>query len=132
MANIVEESAGGTISKQGTGGGVGHSIPGPIENNGALATTSSDTYSFATLVVECIAGGTVFSGNPLNAEGVHAMVSKKESPPKPDGPEPINCVSDCLWALMVRCWATECDHRPTMEEVHRFFLSQPRQHDGRG
>jgi len=95
-----------------------------IEGGSVPATMNSDTYSFATLILECIAEDVPFSGLSRDAAVIHARVAKGQSPPRPgiESPEdPKNSVSDGLWDLMTRYWSIEPEDRPTMEYVHSFF-----------
>ena len=85
----------------------------------AVHTKASDTYSFAMLILECITEVPPFSDLPDDSAVLHARSSKVQNPPRPDGP---NRIPDDLWNLMTRCWAIK--KRPTMEDVHSFFLQQ--------
>jgi len=106
------------------GGGdiVRYLAPELIETNNAPATTHSDTYSFAMLILECITEEVPFFKLRRSAAVIHARLSKKQSPPRPDGQDQRNRVSDGLWKLMTQCWTIEADQRPAMEKVHGFFL----------
>ena len=112
MTRIVEDSVEGTIRRTGSGGSVGYLAPELVGNENTLATINSDTYSFAMLILECVTEKKPFSDLPRDA------VAEGQRPPRPDGPDPNSRVPDCLWDLMLRCWSTESNHRPTMEEVH--------------
>jgi hypothetical protein len=120
----VEEITETTFSKTVSGDVVRYSAPELIENNNVTATTGSDTYSFAMLVLECVTEEVPFSDLSRDAAVIHARISKRRCPPRPDGPDPKNRVSDDLWDLMMRCWAVKHEGRPTMEQVHSFFLRQ--------
>ena len=121
----MEEINENTISKTVSSGDVvRYSAPELIENNNVLATMNSDTYSFAMLILECITEEVPFSSLTRDASVIHARISKKQDPPRPDGQDRKNRVSDGLWDLMMRCWSVKPDHRPTMEHVHSFFLHQ--------
>lgn len=122
---IVEEITGKSISKTvSTGDGVRYSAPELLESNNVPPTTHSDTYSFAMLIFECIAEEVPFSNITRDAAIIHARIGKKQNPPRPDGLDPKNRVSDGLWDLMTRCWSIKQDQRPTMDEVHSFFLHE--------
>jgi serine/threonine protein kinase len=96
---------------------VRYAAPELIEyNNFSIATTHSDTYSFALLILECITEVHPFSDIPRDATVIHSIISKKQSPNRPDG------IPDDVWGLMNRCWVTEPELRPSMDQVHRFFL----------
>jgi len=86
------------------------------------ATTHSDTFSFAMLILECITEEVPFSSLARDAAVLHARTTKGQCPPRPDGQDGKNQVSDDLWKLMMGCWAVRPDQRPTMEQVHSFFL----------
>jgi len=103
---------------------VRYAAPELLENISAHATTSSDVCSFAMLVLECITEEIPFSNLSRDAVVVHARVSRRESPPRPDGQSTKGQVSDGLWDLMTRCWAYQPDRRPAMEDVHGFFQLQ--------
>ena len=122
MAKIVEEMAGGAVSKVSSGGTVRYSAPELIEGNNVSATMHSDTYSFAMLTLECITEEVPFSHISRDAAVVYARIAKRQRPYRPDGQDPKNYVSDDLWDLMMRCWSDEPDNRPTMEQTHSFFL----------
>ncbi|KAF9653023.1 kinase-like protein [Thelephora ganbajun] len=124
IARIVEEINENTISKTVSSGDVvRYSAPELIENNNVSATTHSDTYSFAMLTLECITEEVPFSNLTRDAAVIHARISKRQCPPRPDA-DRKDLFSDGLWDLMTRCWAVKPDHRPTMEHVHSFFLDQ--------
>jgi hypothetical protein len=93
-----------------------HAAPELIERNGSPITTYSDTYSFALLILECITEVHPFSDIPRDATVIHLRIGKKQSPNRPDG------IPDDVWGLMNRRWDTEPELRPSMDEVHRFFL----------
>jgi hypothetical protein len=95
-----------------------------IENYNISATTQSDTYSFAMVILECVTEKVPFSHLSHDAAVIHARISRRQCPPRPDGQDPRNRVSDSLWELMLRCWFDQPDRRPTMEYVHSFFLHQ--------
>ena len=118
----MEETSENSFSKTVSGDVVRYWAPELIDNSNVAASTSSDTYSFAMLVLECVTEKVPFSGLIRDAAVVHARITKKQSPPRPDGPDPKNRVSDDLWDLMMHCWAVKYDCRPTMEQVHSFFL----------
>jgi hypothetical protein len=101
---------------------VRYTAPEVMENGKIFATAYSDTYSFAMLVLECITEKVPFSNVSEDTEVIR--VSKKECPPRPDGKGGRNRVSDELWGLMKRCWSVEPDSRPTMKQVHSFFLGE--------
>ena len=71
------------------------------------------------LILECITEKVPFSNLYGDAAVLSAVIGQKRKPSRPVGP---NGISDGLWDLMTRCWATEPDERPTMEQVHRHFL----------
>ena len=81
------------------------------------ATKSSDAYSFALLILESITEKRPFYQLSRDAAVIHARIAKKQCPPRPK-----THVSDDLWSLMERCWSVEPDKRPTMENIHSFFL----------
>lgn len=104
---------------------VRYAAPELIENNNFSATTHSDTYSFAMLILECITEDVPFSSISRDAAVIHARISKRQCPPRPAGPEEKDRVTDGLWDLMNHCWSVKPEERPTMEQVHRFFLDLP-------
>jgi len=119
IAAIMEEHNENTISKTVSSAAiVRYAAPELIENNDFSATVYSDTYSFAMLILECITENAPFSNITRDAAVIHARISKRQCPPRPEG---NNSVSDGLWDLMRRCWSLKPDRRPTMEQVHSFF-----------
>jgi len=74
------------------------------------------------LMLECITEEVPFFNLTRDAAVIHARISKRQNPPRPDGQNPKNRVSDGLWDVMMRCWAIIPEQRPTMEQVHTFFL----------
>jgi len=125
IARIWEEVNGTTTSKTMTSGGhVRYIALEHIEDNNVPATTYSDIYSFAMLILECITEEVPFSNLTRDAAVLHARTIKGQCPPRPDGQDRKNHVPDDLWELMMRCWAVRPDQRPTMEQVHSFFLHQ--------
>ena len=85
-------------------------------------TTHSDTFSFALLILECITERMPFFSTARDAAVLHARITKGQCPPRPNGRDGKDGVSDDLWKLMTGCWAVKPDQRPTMEQVHSFFL----------
>ena len=125
IAKIMEEANDNTVSKTVSSAAiVRYAAPEVIENNNALATTQSDTYSFAMLILECITEQPPFFHINRDAAVIHARIAKKQDPPRPEGQDQRNRVSDELWDLMNRCWDIKPEQRPTMELVHRFFLDE--------
>lgn len=121
----MEEASENTVSRTVSSGDVvRYAAPELIENTNAPATKDSDTYSFAMLILECITEETPFHNLPRDAAVIHARISKRQFPPRPDGPDQRNRISEDLWELMIRCWAFIPDQRPAMEQVHNFFLYQ--------
>jgi len=118
----MEESVESTISKTISGEVVRYSAPELIENNNVHPTFNSDVYSFAMLILECVTEKIPFHEHTRDAAVIHARISKRQCPPRPDGPRQRNRVSDGLWGLMNHCWATEPGDRPTMEQVYSFLL----------
>lgn len=103
---------------------VRYSAPELLENNNVSPTTYSDTYAFAMLMLECTTEEAPFSNLSSDAAVIHARITKRQYPLRPDGQDRNNCVSDGWWDFMMRCWSVKPDHRPTMEHVHNFFLYQ--------
>jgi serine/threonine protein kinase len=103
---------------------VRYAAPEIIESANYSATTYSDIYSFALMILECITEKVPFSRINPEAAVVHARITKKQYPPRPDGQHEENRVSDELWDLMKRCWSIKPDERPRMEAVHHFFLDR--------
>ena len=101
---------------------VRYAAPEVIESSNVFATRESDTYSFAMLILECITEEVPFSNIGRDAAVIHARISQKKCPPRPDGQDERNRVSDQLWDLMKRCWSFKPEERPTMGSVHNFFL----------
>lgn len=119
---MVEESTESTSSKTVSGEVVRYGAPELIEHKNTRATRSSDVYSFAMLILECITEKPPFYELPRDAAVIHIRISKRESPPRPSGRRQENHVSDDLWRLMKRCWSIKPDDRPTIENIHSFFL----------
>jgi son of sevenless-like protein len=124
ISRIMEEPNENTASKTVSSAAVvRYAAPEVIEMNNVFATTQSDTYSFAMLILECITEEVPFSNITRDAAVIHARISKKQVPSRPDGQEGKNRVTDLLWDLMKRCWSVKPEERPTMETVHNFFLN---------
>ena len=123
MAKITGGTHEGSVSKTVTNSDViRRAAPELIENNTSPATASSDTYSFAMLILECITEDVPFYEIPHDTVVIHTRINKKQCPPRPDGKHERRRISDDLWELMNNCWAFKAKDRPTMERVHRFFL----------
>ena len=105
-----------------SGGCIRYIAPELIEDNDASATECSDTYSFAMLILECITEGAPFSNLASDVKVLYAKTLKGQCPSRPDGQDGKNYIPDDLWVFMMRCWAVEPGQRPTMEQVHSFFL----------
>ena len=123
MAQIVEE-IGNSTQTANSRDDARYAAPEQIENSGVTATKEADTCSFGMLILECITEKRPFYNYSRDALVLHARIAKKLCPPRPDGQDQRNRVSDELWELMMRCWSARPDHRPTMEQVHSFFLNQ--------
>ena len=74
------------------------------------------------LILECFTEKRPFYKHYSDAAIIHARIHMRQSPYRPGGPNPENHVSDELWSLMERCWSPRPDVRPTMQQVHSFFL----------
>ena len=111
-----------SVSNRTSGEVVRYAAPELIENSNLRATTNSDVYSFAMLIHECITERIPFFEHTRDAAVIHARIDKGQCPPRPDGEGLKNRVSDDLWGLMKRCWSIKPDDRPTMEQIHVFFL----------
>jgi serine/threonine protein kinase len=85
---------------------------------------SSDTYSFAMLILECFTEKMPFPNIKRDAVVSRDRTNKGLLPSRPNDLEGGKWVSDDLWDLMERCWSHSPDQRPTMEEIYRFFLEQ--------
>ena len=128
---IVEEANRSTVSKTGPAVAiVRYGAPEVIENNSAFATVESDTYSFAMLMLECITEKMPFPDIARDPAVIHARIHKKQSPPRPDGQDRRNRVSDELWDLMNRCWSAQPEQRPTMD--HACFVLACEKDPGKG
>ncbi|KAF9778755.1 kinase-like domain-containing protein [Thelephora terrestris] len=117
-----KDDSGSVSSKEPSGEVARYAAPELIIHKGSTATTHSDTYSFAMLILECITEAVPFPDIIDDAGVIHARISKRQTPPRPSGQESGNHISDNLWHLMHRCWSIEPHKRPTMEHVHHFFL----------
>ena len=99
--------------------------PELIERNDGSATTESDTFSFAMMILECITEEQPFSRISRNAAVIYARLTQRENPPRPGGQDLRKRIdSDDLWNLMTGCWSYEPDRRPTMGDVHSFFQTR--------
>ena len=120
IARIADETSEkvtvGTVS---SGDGVRYAAPELIEINGALATMDSDTYSFAFLVLECTTEEAPFAHLDRDAAVIHARITKRQFPPRPRK----EIISEKLWKYMMECWHPIPERRPSMADVHNFFLS---------
>ena len=104
-------------------GDVRYSAPELIENNNIYAAKCLDTYSFAMLILECITEEVPFPHLSHDAAVIHVRINRRQHPPRPDGRDPRNSVSNDLWDLMMRCWSFNANQRPKMAHVHSFFLN---------
>lgn len=127
FASLIDESNEGTKTAS-EAAVVRYAAPEQIEDS-SHATTYSDAYSFAMLIIECVTEAVPFSNINRDAAVIHARIGKRQRPLRPDGPEARKRVSDSLWDLMGRCWSEKPDQRPTMEQVHRFFLDHIQHND---
>ena len=123
MARLVEEGNESTTSKTASGEAIRYSAPELISKNEALPTTKSDAYSFAMLILECITEKIPFHNLTRDADVIHMRLNKMQCPLRPDGPAQKDRVSDDFWSLMNRCWSLEPNDRPTLENIHSFFLN---------
>lgn len=118
MEEVTEVSASKTLTSEGSARYV---APELIESNEASTTMLSDVYSFAMLVLECISQDKPFANLRRDAAVIHAVVNKKQHPGRPVGPMSEKWLSDALWEVMKKCWATTPATRPLMEQVCDFF-----------
>ena len=123
IARVIEENDESTTSKTVSGDAVRYSAPELITKNDAPPTKESDAYSFGMLILECITEKRPFHYLSRDAMVIYTRIDKKQSPPRPDGPAERNRVSEDLWGLMGRCWSLDPQDRPTMENIHSFFLN---------
>lgn len=124
LAKITSEINGGAIvATVSSGHIVRYAAPELIETNDAPATTHSDTYSFALLVLECITEEKPFSHISRDAAVLHARIQKRQLPPRPDGQDEKKRISDDLWKLMTECWDPSPEGRPSMGTVQNFLIS---------
>ena len=101
---------------------VRYSAPEVLKFSNDLTSMSSDTFSFAMVMLACITEEIPFPGILRDAEVIHSSVSKREVPSRPVGRDPRKRVNpDDLWGVMMRCWSMEPDRRPSMEEVHKIL-----------
>jgi len=114
---IVEEDNEDTSSSEEPGEAVRYSAPELIEHGIRHATTSSDTYSFAMLILECTTGRVPFSEISHDGAVVHARINEGRTPSRPNS----RALPDDLWAFMQHCWSYAPENRPTMEQVHSFL-----------
>jgi len=122
MTAVAEESTKDTTLRAVSGGIVRYLSPELLTNDKTLPTMDSDVYSFAMLMLECITEETPFSEYSRDAAVIRARIIEEKRPLRPGGPDPRKCVSGGLWDLMLRCWSTEGDCRPTMGQVYSFLL----------
>ena len=123
IARIWEKVNGTTITMTMTsGGGVRYIATEHIRDAIVPATTHSDTFSFAMLMLECITEEVPFSNLARDAAVLHARTTKAQCPPRPGEHDGKDRISDDLWKLMTGCWVVEPDKRPTMEQVYSFCL----------
>ena len=115
---FVEQTSGPVLS----GDAIRYLAPELIENSNLHATTNSDVYSFAMLILECVTEKIPFYEHSRDAAVIHARFIKRKIPPRPDGPSPRDRVSDGLWGLMKQCWNVGPSDRPTMEQIYSFFV----------
>ena len=95
--------------------GIRYLAPERIEDGNIPATMQSDVYSFAMLILECVTEEAPFSNIVRDAAVVHARIGKKEIPPRPDGQDRKNRVSDGLM----------CRINDVSEKGSFFFVYQP-------
>ena len=98
---------------------VRYSAPELLESNNVSPTKCSDSYSFAMMILECATEEAPFSNLSSEAAVIHARITKRQYPLRPEG-----VVPERLWNFMMRCWSVKPEERPTMEQVHSFFLFQ--------
>jgi serine/threonine protein kinase len=77
---------------------------------------SADIFAFAMLVVEVFAGGVPF-GNMKNESVVIQIVNGKR-PAKPRAAEQLGLTAE-MWKFIQKCWTTNPNKRPTIDEVVR-------------
>jgi serine/threonine protein kinase len=123
MSKVMEEVTEISASKTLTfGGSARYVAPELIESNDMSATMCSDTYSFAMLILESATQRPPFADLRRDAAVIHAIVNKKQCPVRPETPEAKRWITDEIWELMRKCWSTSPASRPTMDQVHAFFL----------
>ena len=74
------------------------------------------------LILECMTEKIPFYEHTRDAAVIHARISKRRCPDRPDGQIPRYRISDGLWGLMKYCWSVKPSDRPTMEQIYSFFV----------
>ncbi|KAF8583086.1 hypothetical protein K439DRAFT_1390922 [Ramaria rubella] len=116
------------LSKSGSssaGRGGGHArfmaperlVPPKDAPYGSRATTHSDVFAFASLMLQIYTEDVPFGSLTPEPQAI-LKLSKGELPPRPTGTLILErgC-DDYVWQLMVECWAYDPDKRPTMDYV---------------
>jgi len=99
-----------TFSNQ-EGGSVRWMAP-ELHQESGKKTRESDVYAFGMTTLEVLTSQVPFPSLTMDFQVVMAVCGGKQ-PDKPEHP----IISDGLWELMCRCWATDYMCRPSIAEV---------------
>lgn len=116
MAKIIEDVTKTPASTTfASSGGTRWVAPEIIEGSeGSAPSKQSDAYSFGMAILELLTGKFPFPEHRSDAAVIRALMIGAQ-PKRPT--EPVQWLSDGMWALMQQCWAREPNSRPTMEAV---------------
>ncbi|KAF9532397.1 kinase-like domain-containing protein [Crepidotus variabilis] len=114
IEEVTERSASLTLTE---GGSARWLAPELIE--GKAPSKEADVYSFAMAILELMTGKHPYADCKRDAQVIHSIVVLKKTPARPQlqGAAALDCLSDELWGLMLRCWCKEAAARPQMTEV---------------
>ncbi|TDL22511.1 kinase-like protein, partial [Rickenella mellea] len=91
-------------------------IPADSKEEVGNMTTKSDVYAFACVCLEIFTGEVPFSDLEDDAGVIMAITVKHQRPSRPSTPASAE-LDDTLWKIMMSCWATRPEDRPSTDEL---------------
>jgi serine/threonine protein kinase len=117
MSKVIEEVtetvASATLT---TSGSARWLAPELIEGTAPSPTYQSDIYSFGMTMLECVTLKHPYAHCKRDAMVIYEIVTAKRAPPRPQGDNIEEYLTDEWWNAMESCW-TDAPRRPTMTQI---------------
>jgi len=121
MSKVIEDISEQTASLTLTASGSTRWLaPELILGSVTSPTKQTDVYSFAMACLELLTGKQPWQEKKRDAAVIHDVVVLKKYPARPDVDR---WMSDQLWDFLVKCWASNPNLRPSMNEADLLLQS---------